>query len=106
LPSIPWVKNIIESIICFANVARNLKGKATRWNEGAVRSFGWTADVMLGRPASTSFTPEDNAIGRPQSEIEEALLYGRSIDERWHIRKNGERFWSFGKMMQLHAANG
>ena len=30
-----------------------------------------------------------------------ALTEGRGIDERWHLRENGERFWANGEIMAL-----
>ena len=27
--------------------------------------------------------------------------YGRATDERWHVRKGGERFWANGSLMPL-----
>lgn len=105
-PGAPSDKDIVDSIVDFAIIASNLEGRITRWNEGAVRIFGWTADEILGRAVSTFFTPEDNAIGRPETEMEQALLLGRSSDERWHIRKNGERFWASGELMRLHDEDG
>ncbi|MBL4954275.1 PAS domain-containing protein, partial [Neobacillus sp. YIM B02564] len=98
--------DIIDSIVDFAIVATNQVGLITRWNDGAVRIFGWTTQEMLGQPAAQFFTPEDNAIDRPATEMEQALLYGRSIDERWHIRKNGERFWASGELMPLKDRSG
>lgn len=38
--------------------------------------------------------------------MEGARTVGRGIDERWHMRKSGERFWANGEMMRLEDANG
>ena len=35
-----------------------------------------------------------------------ALTEGRGIDERWHQRKSGERFWANGEMMALRDEDG
>lgn len=53
---------LIESIVDYAIIGMDTAGAITRWNEGARRIFGWTADEMLGQPAARFFTPEDNAI--------------------------------------------
>jgi PAS domain S-box-containing protein len=73
----------------------------TSWSEGAQRIFGWSEADMLGRPCDIFFTPEDCAIGQPHHEMRDALLIGRGTDERWHLRKSGERFWGNGEMMPL-----
>ena len=51
------------------------------------------------------FTPEDRAAGAPEHEAEVAFAEGRSADERWHLRKDGSRFWGSGSMMAMHDAN-
>ena len=38
--------------------------------------------------------------------MEGARTVGRGIDERWHLRKSGERFWASGEMMPLRGADG
>ena len=56
---------------------------------------------MLGQQIDRIFTPEDNAADRPQVEMQCALEHGAGNDERWHIRKGGERFWANGEMTPL-----
>ena len=52
------------------------------------------------------FTPEDRAAKRPEVEREQALCEGRASDQRWHLRKDGARFWSNGFLMPMHDASG
>jgi PAS domain S-box-containing protein len=47
------------------------------------------------------FTPEDRAAGAPQAERRDALARGRAEDERWHLRKDGSRFWGSGLLTPL-----
>jgi PAS domain-containing protein len=35
-----------------------------------------------------------------------ALAGGRAIDERWHLRKDGARFWGQGELMPLREPGG
>ncbi len=91
-------RQILDSAIDYAIIATNLDGLVTRWNEGARRVLGWTEEEMLGRSARCFFTPEDVASGRIEVEMREALETGRGTDERWHLRKTGERFWAAGEM--------
>jgi two-component sensor histidine kinase len=56
---------------------------------------------MCGRHCDVFFTPEDRANGIPQQEMGNALRHGRGIDERWHLRCDGECFWANGEMMPL-----
>ncbi|WAJ28945.1 PAS domain-containing hybrid sensor histidine kinase/response regulator [Antarcticirhabdus aurantiaca] len=92
---------IFESAIDFAIVVTDPAGLITDWNRGAERTIGWTAAEMRGHGADRFYTPDDRASGRVQEEMEEALRDGRTADERWHLRKDGERFWASGEMMPL-----
>jgi PAS domain S-box-containing protein len=56
---------------------------------------------MMGAPAAKFFTPEDRRAGVPQAEMTAALEKGRGSDERWHLKKDGNRFWANGEMMPL-----
>src|SRR5918993_3376012 len=51
---------------------------------------------ILGEDASILFTPEDRERGAYERELEKARTEGRAEDERWHIRKDGSRFWASG----------
>ena len=92
---------ILNSAVDYAIIAFDLDGKVTQWNEGARRVLGWTADDMLGQSGLRLFTPEDIAAALPQSEMRDALAKGRCSDERWQVRKSGERFWASGEMTPL-----
>jgi signal transduction histidine kinase len=50
------------------------------------------------------FTREDRAAGIPAAEAEGARRDGRSADERWHLRKDGTRFFASGVMSPLRDA--
>jgi two-component system CheB/CheR fusion protein len=40
--------------------------------------------------------PEDRDAGAPEEELRRARESGRSVDERWHLRKDGSRFYCSG----------
>lgn len=92
---------IFESASDFAMVITDRDGIITDWNPGAAKVMGWTADEMIGHDAARFFTPEDRASGRIEEEMRRALKEGRASDERWHLRKGGQRFWASGEMMTL-----
>ncbi|UIY45687.1 PAS domain-containing hybrid sensor histidine kinase/response regulator [Methylobacterium radiotolerans] len=97
---------IFESSIDFAMVVTDPAGIITDWNPGAVHVMGWTADEMRGQDASRFFTPEDRAADRLAYEMQRALQEDRAPDERWHLRKDGTRFWASGEMMPLRDDQG
>ncbi len=94
-------RQILDGAIDYAIISSDLGGRVTSWNEGARRILGWDEAEMLGQPPDRFFTPEDLAAGRTATEREEALLTGRGSDERWHVRRDGSRFFALGEMMVL-----
>jgi two-component system CheB/CheR fusion protein len=80
--------------------------RIVHWNAGAQRIMGFGASDVLGYPLHAIFTPEDCAAGIPRLELETALRAGRAADERWHIRKDGSRFWGLGAVTPIRASNG
>lgn len=101
-----FLEAVLHSAIDYAIISMDLNGLVTIWNEGAVRILGWTEEEMLGQPAGTFFTEEDQQDAIPQQEMREALEHGRGNDERWHLRKDGSKFWASGEMMVLRSDGG
>ncbi|MDB5945587.1 MAG: putative histidine kinase, hybrid, partial [Ramlibacter sp.] len=99
-------RQIIECAVDYAIVGCDLEGRVTSWNEGACRILGWSAGEMLGQPVHCFFTAPDIAAGVPEAEMAAAREQGRGLDERWHLRKNGERFWASGELMPLRDCEG
>lgn len=71
-------------------------GAIQSWNSGAERILGLSAEEAVGLHVSHLFTSEDRDMGVPVRELEEARITGRSEDDRWHIRRDGTRFWVTG----------
>jgi len=92
---------ILDSSTDYAIITTDLNGLITTWNEGAQQIMGWSEEELLGASAAVFFTPEDREQQRPQVEMSIALAEGRAADERWHVRKDGRRFWAAGLMMPL-----
>src|SRR5436190_124896 len=92
---------IIDSIRDYAIITTDLDGLVERWNDGAVRLFGYGESEIIGRPIDLLFVPEDRANDAPQRERETAREKGRAADERWHLRKDGTRFYCSGVLAPL-----
>ena len=97
---------VFESAVDYAIVVLDLEGRVVDWNAGAGIILGWEPGEMIGERVEGFFTPEDRAAGIPDLEMRSAMETGRGADERWHLRKNGERFWANGEMMVLRDAEG
>ncbi len=85
----------------FAIVTFDKQGLIQGWSTGAESIFGFGEEEAIGQPSAIVFTPEDRAANVPQQEMNRAREEGRAADERWHIRKNGERFFVSGVMRPI-----
>ena len=99
-------RQILESAVDYAIITMDLKGDVTGWNGGAEHVLGWSEAEMRGKPADVFFTPEDHAANLPEKEMASAREHGRGSDERWHVRKDGTRFYALGEMMTLRSEAG
>src|SRR3979411_521082 len=77
-------------------------GTITDWFCGAEHVFGFTADEMVGEHARRLFNQEDIDRGAEAHELNVARTAGREEDDRWHVRKDGTRFWGSGVLFALH----
>jgi PAS domain S-box-containing protein len=96
------VRNVREHSI----FTLDLDGRLTSWNREAQRILGYSEAEALGQHFSIIFTDDDRQQGVPAEELRTALEEGRAEDERWHIRKGGERFWALGIVTPLQDAAG
>ena len=92
---------ILDSAIGYAIFTTDLDRRVVSWNAGATRVLGWIEQEIMGRSADVIFTPEDRAAGVPEREATTALGEGRAENERWHLRRDGTRFWASGLSMPL-----
>jgi two-component system CheB/CheR fusion protein len=97
---------LIDSATDFAIFTLSPDGKVDTWNTGAERVFGFKEAEILGKPGDILFTPEDRANGVPEQEMQTVAAKGRAEDERYHIRKDGSRFYASGVMTSLLNAGG
>jgi PAS domain S-box-containing protein len=97
----------VESNAGFAVIAFDNNGAMLSWNIGAERLLGYSdEEIAEGLNADVIFTPEDREAGEPEKEREQALEFGRAEDERWHLRKDGTRFWASGLTSPLPNGEG
>ena len=97
---------VCAALLDYAVIVMSPDGIVRSWSEGAETIFRYTASEIVGRPLATVFTPEDQATGQPAAELRTAAARGRSDDERWHMRKGGERIWATGTVRSLRDPDG
>ena len=94
-------RRIVESARDYAIFTYDADQRVTSWNLGAEVITGYPASEIMGQSVSLVFTPEDREGGVPGMEIRHAQETGHFYDERWHLRKDGERFWGSGVVVPL-----
>ena len=99
-------RHMVESAEDFAIFSTDSGRRITSWNVGAERLMGWTEPEILGRSSDIIFTPEDRERGDPDREACKAREHGRAVNKRWHLRKDGSRFWGDGLMCLLKDDDG
>lgn len=97
---------VLDSLEDYAIITTDKNGDINSWNSGAQRVLGYTELEAVGKCADIFFTPEDVAKDAPGYELTTALKEGRAIDERFHMRKDGSRFWGTGLVFPLYDEEG
>jgi PAS domain S-box-containing protein len=93
------LRHIINSAADTAIISTDERGLVTSWNVGAQNILGWSEAEMLGQKLDRLFTAEDQARGKLEGEMKDALAHGRGGGEDgWRIRKDGVRIWATGEM--------
>ena len=97
---------VLEQVKDYAIFMIDEAGKIVTWNLGAERILGYRGEEIIGQPISVIFTPEDRESSEDTKELETAVSQGQARDDRWHLRKDGSRFWASGVVTALHDPNG
>jgi two-component system CheB/CheR fusion protein len=97
---------VVENAREYAIVSMDFDRRVTSWNSGAEELTGYREGEIVGRSADAIFIEEDRLGGAPEREAHQALAEGRAADERWHLCKDGSRFWGSGVMMAMREAGG
>ncbi|MFA6086071.1 PAS domain-containing protein [Mucilaginibacter sp.] len=97
-----FFRQVLDSLEDYAVITTDKNGDINSWNSGAERVLGYHENEVIGRNASIFFTPEDIAAGEPEKELTTALTKGRAVDERYHVCKDGIRFWGSGLVFPLY----
>ncbi len=97
---------LVESLSDHAVFALSRSGKIRSWNVGAQRTFGYSEAEVRDRSFDIIFTPEDVAAGAPALELAAAMEGSRIAQGRWHLRRDGSRFWGTNTIQTIKGADG
>lgn len=93
---------LMDSISDYAIITFNTDLIITGWNKGAQKIFGYANEEILGKSIEALFTPEDIESGKFAGEIKKLHDTGKADDERWHLRKDGTRFFASGIVNKMN----
>lgn len=99
-------RKAIEDIRDYAIFVMDADGLVTNWNIGAEHILGYSEAEIVGKDAAKFFTIEDRSRNVPEKELGTAATTGRAEDERWHVRKDGSRFWASGVVTPVRDQSG
>jgi PAS domain S-box-containing protein len=92
---------ILKSVEDYAIITTDTAGVINGWNSGAEKTFGYTASEIVGQNVEILFTPEDRKKGVAAKEMQTAATKGSADDERFHMHRDGSRFYVSGVMHPL-----
>lgn len=106
IPTAEFYSQVIDSLQDYSIFTVDTDLVINSWNSGATTIFQYEADEIIGASFEVIFTEEDRKIGGPALEIEIALRDGRAVDNKWHIRKDGSKFYAYGLVFPLRGLEG
>ena len=106
IPTTEFYSQIIDSLQDYSIFTLDEELIINSWSSGSIKIFGYETDEIIGEHFDIIFTEEDIKLGIPKKEIETALKEGRATDNRWHICKDGSKFYAYGLVFPLTGKDG
>ncbi|HEY0798637.1 MAG TPA: diguanylate cyclase, partial [Candidatus Baltobacteraceae bacterium] len=86
--------SLLENLRGHAIYVVDSEGSITLWTASAAHLFGYEEREVLGQHHRMLYAEEDRVAGVPSRQIAEARETGHHVDEHWHVRKDGSRFYA------------
>jgi len=99
-------RSFSERVNDYAFITFDPESRVVGWSRGAEHILGYTEGEILGQPGSVIFTAEDRSAGEAEAELAIARRDGCAEDERWHLRRDGTRFWGSGVLTAHRDSDG
>jgi PAS domain S-box-containing protein len=85
---------LVEAVQDYAIFMLSPQGNVVSWNRGAERIKGYKVDEIIGKHFSCFYPSKAIAQGKPEQELRSAMDQGRTEEEGWRVRKDGQQFWA------------
>ena len=106
IPTSEFYSQVIDSLQDYSIFTVDNDLHINSWNSGAAKIFQYETEEIIGQHFEIIFPENDKKDGIPQLEIETALKEGRALDNRWHICKDGSKFYAYGLVFPLIGIDG
>lgn len=106
LLSAEFFSQVIDSLSDYSIFTIDKELKINSWSSGSKQLFQYGVEEVMGKDFEIIFTEQDKKEGLPKSEIAKALKDGKAGDNRWHIRKDGSKFYAYGQVYPLTDEDG
>ncbi|HMT28420.1 MAG TPA: PAS domain-containing sensor histidine kinase [Bacteroidia bacterium] len=101
-----FFNHVIDSLQVYSIFTLDTNLLINSWNSGATQIFQYEPHEILKSHFEVIFTEEDKKNGVPSSEISIAVQSGKALDNRWHIRKDGSKFYAQGQVFPVKSSGG
>lgn len=100
-----WNESDHAAIPGDARAVLDPQGQVLAWDgDGGIAGYG--PSEILGQPVARLYTPEDSAIGKPESDLAAALRMGRFEETGFRVRKDGTRFRALVSLAPMRDGHG
>lgn len=106
VPTAEFYSQIIDSLQDYSILTLDNEFIINSWSSGSEKIFGYETEEIIGEHFDIIFTEEDKKSGVPKVEIDTSLKEGRAVDNRWHICKDGSKFYAYGLVFPLKGLKG
>lgn len=106
IPTSEFYSQIIDSLQDYSIFTLDKELIINSWSAGSSTIFGYETEEVIGENFEMIFTEEDKINGIPKKEIDIAVIEGRAVDNRWHICKDGSKFYAYGLVFPLKGLDG
>ena len=104
--SAEFFSRVVDSLPDYSIFTVDKELKINSWSSGSTQLFQYGVEEIMGKHFEIIFTEEDKKNGIPKSESAKALKEGKAEDNRWHIRKDGSKFYAYGQVYPLIGEDG